>query len=255
MLHRTEGIIIKSSPYSDADLIVTLFTLNYGLIKVFSKSPLKMKSRFGSALEPFSYNRIAFWGKENKDLPRLTQADLIHSFQTLRESMGCFLRVSEMIEITLNLLPEREPQRELFHLLLDTMGKLEHECLSGRRYLFYKVKLLTISGLSPYFDGCARCGKGAEHFYLHEGSIICGHCIQNYSDDRLCLSRGAINLYERIRKWEWDKLERIHPSRSLIDELDNIINLHIQYRTDKEIRTREFMKKWSSGESWGHERR
>ncbi len=241
MLHRTEGIIVKSFPYSDTDLIVTIFTFTNGLIKVFAKSPLKIKSRFGSSLEPFSYNRIAFWGRENIDLPKLTQADIIHSFQSLRNNMECFLKVSEMLEITLTLLPEREPNQELFSLLLDTMERLENECLPGRRYLFYKVKLLAIVGLSPYFDGCAICGKGAKHFYLHEGSIICENCMQDYSG-RICLSQGAINLYERIRKWEWDKLDRIHPSQNLTDELENIINLHIKYRIDKDIKTREFIE-------------
>ncbi|MFN3480839.1 MAG: recombination protein O N-terminal domain-containing protein, partial [Thermodesulfovibrionales bacterium] len=37
MLHRTEGIVLRTVPFAEADLIVTLLTLDFGLIKVFAK--------------------------------------------------------------------------------------------------------------------------------------------------------------------------------------------------------------------------
>ncbi len=241
MLQRTEAIIYKSSSYGDSDLIITAFTFDKGLIKVFAKSPLKLKSRFGSALEPFSYNKISFWGKEDSALPRLTQADIIHPFQRLRDNIDCFLKVTELLEITQKILPEKEPNKELFYIMLHTMRAIENENFSDRRYLFYKIKLLAISGFSPQLKGCAFCSKEAENFYIHEGAIICEKCINAYSD-RLKISRGAISLYEKINNWQWNKLGRIIPSQKLIDELENIINLHIKYRIDGKIKTREFIE-------------
>ena len=77
MLHRTEGIVLKGAPYGEADLIVAFLTLDFGLMSAFAKSPRKTKSRFGSSLEPLTHSKIAFWGKEDSKLPRLTQADII----------------------------------------------------------------------------------------------------------------------------------------------------------------------------------
>ena len=48
MLRRTEGIVLRTFPFGEADLIVTFLTADFGLIKVFAKSPRKIKSRFGS---------------------------------------------------------------------------------------------------------------------------------------------------------------------------------------------------------------
>ncbi|KJU85595.1 Recombination protein O, RecO, partial [Candidatus Magnetobacterium bavaricum] len=101
MLHRTEGIVLNSFPYGEADLIVSFFTIDHGVVRVFAKGPRKTKSRFGSALEPLTYSRMAFWARENTTLPRLTQADIIYPYQKLKEEFGCFQRVSELVEMTL----------------------------------------------------------------------------------------------------------------------------------------------------------
>src|SRR4030065_2754870 len=121
MLQRTEGIVLRTIPFGDADLIVSLLTPDLGLLKTFAKSPLKTKSRFGSSLEPLTHSRIAFWGKEGASLPRLTQSDIIHSFQSIRDKMNCFIRVSEIIEINLKFLPEREANRKLYTLLMQKL--------------------------------------------------------------------------------------------------------------------------------------
>jgi len=108
MLRRTEGIVLRTFPFGEADLIVTFLTFDFGLIKVFAKSPRKIKSRFGSSLEPLTCSRVSFWGKEDADLPRLTQSDILHSFQMIRNNLHVFLKVSEIIELTITLVPEKD---------------------------------------------------------------------------------------------------------------------------------------------------
>ena len=124
MLHRTEGVVLRTIPFGDADLIVFFLTPDLGLLKTFAKSPLKTKSRFGSSLEPLTHSRIAFWGKENTTLPRLTQSDIIHSFQSIRDTLNCFLKVSEIIELTLQFIPEREANTKVYALFLHTLDNI-----------------------------------------------------------------------------------------------------------------------------------
>ncbi|MBF0345527.1 MAG: DNA repair protein RecO [Nitrospirae bacterium] len=252
MLRATEGIVLTSVPYGEADSIVTFFTSEYGLLKVFAKSPRKTKSRFGSALEPLTHDRIAFWGKENTALPRLTQADIIYPHQRLREEFVCYLKVSELVEMTIGLLPEMEPHGELFSILLKALKQLETDRLSYRRYLFYKVKLLSLSGFLPRLSGCARCGKSGSSFYFQDGSIICDGCLGSKGFTyRVELSLGAISVFERIRLWQWDMLDRLVPSQRLVDELERMLNLHIRYTIDKDIKTNTFITATRCGRGGG----
>ncbi len=95
MLKRTEGIVLRTIPFGEADLIVTYLTPDFGIIKLFAKSPRKIKSRFGSSLEPLTHSKIAFWGKEDTALPRLTQSDILHPFHSIRDSLDCFSKVND----------------------------------------------------------------------------------------------------------------------------------------------------------------
>jgi DNA repair protein RecO (recombination protein O) len=243
MLHRTEAVIFKTTRFSDADLIVTAFTLDYGLVNTFAKSSRKIKSRFGSSLEPLTYAKVSFWGREESTLPRLTQSDIIKPFQSLRERSGYFFRVMEIIELTLGLLAERETNRECFHLLITTLNRIENSGSENDAVfstILYKIRLLDMVGYGPRLEGCARCGTSGYNFYLSHGSIICGTCAGGM-DAPMRLSLGLIRLYESLRKWDISKIDRIKMTRTLLAELLEVLNSHIQYTIAKPLKTKAFL--------------
>ncbi|MBF0556715.1 MAG: DNA repair protein RecO [Nitrospirae bacterium] len=241
MRFRAEGIVFKGFPLGEADMIMTIFTRERGFVRAFAKSPRKTKSRFGSALEPFSYIRISLWGKENAELPRLIQADIVHPFQKLREELNCFLRVSEIFEMTFMLIPEHVRQERLFDILLDTLRMQEADCGNPKAILCYKIKMLAAAGFMPRLSGCARCAGAGRRFYFREGSILCDNCGDPLSGFEL--SHGAIKLFETLRLWDWSKLNRVVPTKSLTQELGSLLDLHIRYRLEKGLKTRDFMDK------------
>lgn len=249
MLRRTEAVILKTTPFSDADLIVTALTLDHGLLKAFAKSPRKVTSRFGSSLEPLTYAKISFWGKEDANLPRLTQSDIIRSFQHIRESLECFFSITEIIEFSLNLLAERDANRDVFNLLVEVLKMADDNCIiirEGARkpkdfmlffVIFYKIRFLDKMGYGPSLNGCARCRRKGYNFYISHGSIICEACAKD-NDTSIRLSPGVIKLYETIRGWELSKINRIKPSKILMSELSNLLDAHSQYTMVKPLKTR-----------------
>ncbi len=244
MLKRTDGIVLKSTVFGEADLIVTYLTSDYGLLKAFAKSPRKIRSRFGSSLEPLTYSRISMLGKEESNLPRLTQSDIIRPFYSLREDFKCLLNISEILELNLNFLPERESHPEIFRLLLNMLTKLEFNCSNRLYYLYFKIRFLEITGYSPRLDACGRCGDTVEHgrpaerknggppahhnFYVSHGSIICQKCIAE-GDEPISLSTSALRFYRSLLKWNPAAIDRIIPPESLLSEIEGIINSHIRY--------------------------
>jgi len=241
MLRRTNAIVLKTFPFGEADLIVTHLTYDFGLINTFAKSPRKIKSRFGSSLEPLTCSKISFWGKEDTRLPRLTQSDIILSFQELRERWDCFLRVSEIVELTANFLPEHEANKRIFTLLLNTLKSMEKDCNLPLYIILYKIKFLHFIGYAPRLDGCGRCGKAGFSFYIAHGSVICEKCATGMNSP-IKLSPGSIKLYESLSKWDDSIIGRIKPSRELLSELSNMINDHIIYTLSRPLRSNAFHK-------------
>ncbi len=232
MLKQTEGIVIKSFPFGEADLIVTYITRDYGLLKVFAKSPRKIKSRFGSSLEPLTCSKISFIGREDTGLPRLTQSDIIRTFHILRDNLRCFLSISEILEMNLNFLPERDANKRAFKLLFDMLSRLESDCSNKLYYLYYKIRFLEIVGYLPRLDTCGKCGDKigglSINFYVSYGSIICERCI-NGSDGSIKLSKGVLNFFTSFIKWHPSNINRIRVPEIFLSEIANIINSHIAY--------------------------
>jgi DNA repair protein RecO (recombination protein O) len=207
MLKRTEGIVLKNGVFGEADLIVTYLTKDYGLMKAFAKSPRKIKSRFGSSLEPLTYARISFLGKEDANLPRLTQSDIIRPFHPLREDLKCILDISKLLDMSLKFLPDREPNPDVFKLLLSILIKLESGCGNRLYHLYYKIRLLENAGYLP---------KPDQKYDRHDSGM-------------LRLSSGALNFYRSLLKWHVANIERIKAPENFISEIDGFIEAHSKW--------------------------
>jgi len=199
MLKRTEGIVLRTIPFGEADLIVTHLTPDYGIIKLFAKSPRKIKSRFGSSLEPLTHSRIAFWGKEDAALPRLTQSDILHPFQAIRDNLDCFLKVTQLIELTLSFMPERDANKNVYALLLNTLTEIEAVGIAKKNLLahHFRIKLLDLVGFAPKLDACGRCGRGGYSFYISYGAVMCEKCAKGI-DSPIKLSPAVFKLYSDL---------------------------------------------------------
>jgi len=264
MLRRTEGIVLRTILFGEADLIVTYLTPDAGLLKVFAKSPRKIKSRFGSSLEPLTHAKISFWGKEDSQLPRLTQSDIIHPFQSLRGDLDCFLKVSEIIEITTCFIPERDINSRVYSLLLDTLHIIESNPsllkkgavedvshgkagAAGKNLVLssYKVKFLNLVGFAPKLDACGRCGKNGYNFYLSQGAILCEACADG-AGSPIKLSAALARFYHDLLTWDTAKIQRIRPADKILAELLCLINTHIKYVLSKPLRTETFNQRTSA---------
>lgn len=265
MLRRTDGVVLRTFPFGEADLIVTFLTPDFGLMKAFAKSPRKIKSRFGSSLEPLTCSRIAIWGQQDAALPRLTQSDIMHSFQTIRNNFRVFLKVSEIIELTVNLVPERDVNERMYSLLYDTLTAIEDGMnafyrksslsketemnLQGACRIFhdidffvshYKVKFLKYAGFAPKLDVCGRCGEKGFCFYVSQGAILCESCAKGM-DMPIEISAATRKLYNDLLLWDTEKVQRIKPSPTLLASLAEVMGVHIKYILSKSLKTETFI--------------
>jgi DNA repair protein RecO (recombination protein O) len=247
MLRRTEGIVLRTFPFGEADLIVTYLTSDSGLVRAFAKSCRKIKSRFGSSLEPLTLSKIALLGKENAALPKLTQSDIIRPFQSLREKLHCYFKLSEIVELTVSFVPENDANRKIYFLLLFTLTELANS--TGQEDLLvnnYKVKFLRLAGFAPRLDRCGRCGDEGLTFHVSQGSILCDACSRTSgmntpaTETPLKLSPAVGRFYMDLLDWDNQKITRIKPAPSLLSELSGLIDYHIRFILDRPLKSKSF---------------
>jgi len=78
-LVNTDAIVLRTYNLAEADRIVLCLTRDAGLVRAVAKGARRMRSRFGAALEPFTFIRLDFYEKENRELVTISQVEILKS--------------------------------------------------------------------------------------------------------------------------------------------------------------------------------
>lgn len=245
MLTRTEGIVLRTQKYGEADLIVTYLTSGKGIIKAFAKSPRKTRSRFGSSLEPLTHARISLWGKEQASLPKITQSDIVNSFHQIRENLQDFIGISKLVEILISLLPEGIPNKRLFSFFLNVLHTIMSSEQESRDalHLISRIRLLAAIGYAPRLKGCGKCGDRSLNFYPDSGATLCGRCANTPAGGGKPFMRihdNTIRFYAHSIEWPVHISNRLKPHQEILTELSTLLDKHLTYLLSKKLLSSEF---------------
>jgi DNA repair protein RecO (recombination protein O) len=159
----SEAIVLRTWPVQEADLIVSLFTRDYGRVKGVAKSALKSRKRFGGALEPMTVARAWFAERPRQELVRLDQLEIVRSPLSMPVDHARMAVLSLFAEVLDEALPEHDPQETVFRLVLsvlDATTAVESETMQPWMPLTYFLLWMTrLMGLLPDIGHCTACGE------------------------------------------------------------------------------------------------
>lgn len=241
MLQRTDAIVLRTTDYGDADLIVTWFTRDLGLRKGFAKGARKFKSRFGSSMEPFSHVRLSLHGREGAELPRVTQADILNSFYTLREELPLLMTMAGHVQLITGLLHEGEPHQRKFSLYLAALKALEESPGRDVIDLAFRIKFLWMAGYGPRVSECGVCGRAFTgdygFFFPEHGALICRNCTPRESTARVRLRSDSIDFFRTARASTFEQLSGFDPDTEVLTEVRIAVDRMASHLTGKKIGT------------------
>lgn len=154
----SEAVVLRTWPVHEADLIVSLFTRDYGRVKGVAKSALKSRKRFGGALEPMTEARAWFAERPGQELVRLDQLELVRSPLSAPVDHVRMAVLSFFAELLDEVLPERDPQETVFRLLVTVLEQttVEHPWMPLTYFQLWMTRLM---GLLPDIAHCTACGE------------------------------------------------------------------------------------------------
>ena len=173
----SEAVVLRTWPVHEADLIVSLFTRDYGRVRGVAKAALKSRKRFGGALEPMTVARAWFAEKPRQELVRLDQLEVIRSplaapVDAVR--MGVLSLFAEVLD---EALPEHDPQETVFRLILAVLEQTTVE-QAWMPLTYFELWMTRLMGLLPDVAHCTACGEplhGAEVFFSNfADGLFCG---------------------------------------------------------------------------------
>jgi len=166
MLQRVqEAIVLRTWPFEEADLLVSLFTREQGRVKGVARHAMKSRRRFGGALEPMTYVRARYSEKRGQELVRLDAFEVLSSplSQPVDYARTAALQfVAEVLEETL---PEQAPEDAVFRLALAVTDEMQVDKV-WMPTTYFALWMNRLMGWMPELARCVVCGRN-----LREGEL------------------------------------------------------------------------------------
>jgi len=184
--HHGEAIVLRTWPFHEADLLVSLFTRDQGKVKGVARHAMKSRKRFGGALEPATQVRARYTERPRQDLVRLDQFEILWSpltapIETLR--LAGLQLVTEVLE---EAMPDQAPEDNIYRLAVTVLTSLHSESVYLPT-LYFCLWMNRLMGWMPELGHCAACGLDLRGQTVYWSPTADG---VTCSDDRRPGSRG-----------------------------------------------------------------
>ena len=194
-LYRDTGVVLRTYKLRESDRIVVFHTAEHGKVRAVAKGVRKTKSKFGARLEPMSHVRLLLY--RGRELDIVTQAEAVEPLSPMLSSLDRASQGLAAIEAVDQLSLEREPNPQLYRMLVGVLRTIASSPSPLNVAAFY-WKLLASEGLRPELDQCVRCGETEPEtqfvaFDLNEGGVLCRSCRSGQA-----ISPGALTILREI---------------------------------------------------------
>jgi DNA repair protein RecO (recombination protein O) len=174
------ALVVRGTDWSETSRIATLWTREFGRVRVLAKGARRIKSNFEVALDLLNVCNIVFLRKAHDGLDLLTEARVEERFPQLCTDLPALYGGYYIAELLSDLTQDYDPHPALFDAALATLRDLGGlGVLTGQRVMAFELTLLGELGYSPALRDCAVCGQAAKPplaFSAISGGVVCATC-------------------------------------------------------------------------------
>lgn len=233
MNYKTKGIITKINEYSDNDLILNIYTYDFGLVNVFAKGAKNTKSKNLSATNLFVLAEFELY--KSKKWYKLNSIDVIESFYFIREDIEKLSYASYFGELINSVSAVDKPDQKNFKLLTEALTALK---VYNKKLIkvAYEYTLLKNIGLEPQLFYCLNCDKKLGYdknvFSVSDGGLYCTDC-SHVPNNGLNISGKLLKILRFFSSENFNTIVTVEINDLFIKKLDIIFMKYISYHVEK----------------------
>src|SRR5581483_9891275 len=175
-LKESEAIVLRTYPFRESDLLVTLFTRTEGKVRGVARAAKKSRRRFGGALEPLTYVKLTWEDRERQELARLDACEVLDSPLASEVSYPRAVALGHVAELLDELLPDREASDAVFRLALSVVRQLQGPEL-WLPITYFELWMARLMGYLPDLSECLACGRtlngSRAYFHALADGLVC----------------------------------------------------------------------------------
>lgn len=209
-VQQTEAIVLQTKDYGESDRLVSFYTRDEGKIRGIAKGARRSRKRFANTFELFSLVDLTY--KTKKSLVWVEACKLLEPHLALRCELRRWGYAALASEVVLEMVPEGDPEHELFFLLNETLFRLTEGKDPQNTVLLFLLRFLDTTGYLPALESCSVCGRRLRtatewSWHLSQGALFCPEHRVNRS---ITLDLGSLMLIQQARKLPLDRIWRLH---------------------------------------------
>lgn len=229
---KVKAIVLSSADYKEKDRLVTLFTIEHGIMQVVMKSVKTQKAKMKFAKEPFCFGEFII------SLPSkiITSVEVEDNFFDVTRDIDKFYIACAILDTIRTIVVPGEKNIELFIETLKAIGAIAYNGVNDK-YVLVKFLLAVFRSMGYSFalDKCSTCVQkfiGKRYLNLDFGEIVCTGC---KSGNCMEISARCHSCFKILSETSYDKLNTIKLALKSEDEALNVLNINFERRFNKKL--------------------
>lgn len=242
---KARALVLRRIPLGEKDKIVTLLTREAGKLRAVAKGARGANSRLSGATEPLTVFEGLLSSGNRLDV--LSQAEVRETFGSLRTDYGLVLRATYLCEVVDHLVLDRDPQPEVFDVLVAGLYLLPGARQPDFVLHAIELQLLGLLGYEPRLGACMRCDQPFGKlrpvaFFPGYGGVLCSPCTELLTDRWIPCGPGILSAIDRLSTVT-DTREMLggELSAAVLGPVHRILRAHLKARLDRELRSSAFL--------------
>ena len=243
MYLNTKGLVVRVTPYNDADAILSVLTPTHGKLTVKARGLRRKNSPLIAPCQLLAYAEFTLF--EYRNMYTVNEAHSLELFSPLRKDLQKLSLGSYFAQAAETMSQEDMPNPELLSLVLN--------CLYGLSKLdlpeilvkaVFELRSACLSGYAPDLYGCYRCGcEYPDRFDISEGRLECMNCRNPESTGlRMPVTPGVLDAMRYICNCDSRKLFSFSVSEDTLESLSSVTESYLATQLERGFSTLDFYK-------------
>ena len=236
-----KGLVIRETPFGEADCYITVLTEQLGKIEVLCRGVRRKKGRLANAVRVFCYSELTLYAGRNRYT--LNDASVEMQFWRITEDIEKCALAYYLVQAAGLVADSDANMPELLPTLLRALYALEKQNRSVHLVKpAFELRLACLAGYQPDLSACAVCGggEGQPSFLLEEGVLVCPSCRTRVGGTYLPLSGGTLVAMRYIVSCEGKRLFAFTMNAETAKQLGTICERHLLYHLGQKCSALDF---------------
>lgn len=236
---KMNGIIIAENNMGDFDKMLTMLTPGMGKISCVAKGARRPKSALLAGTQFLCFGEYMMYKGSNTY--NINSCETIEVFYNIRTDLDKLKYAVHITKIIQDVTTENQNCYKILQLFLNTLYTISETDKDLDLILcIFKMRLLSILGLTPRIEKCTNCGEENKitQFSIKDNGFKCETCGKL---DKSCISmnEGTKNAIKYIILAPAKKIFSFNLKDESLEELKMITKLYFNEKLEKEYKLEE----------------